>query len=123
MIIKPKAQQPGQIVQDGTYPATLTEVKRFTNAFGDRLGFMFRIDGGEFDGTVLMRTCTPQLTAKGKLADIVQGMTGTDITPQQLRTGIDLDHLTGKGCRILVIQSRGNNGNLYSNIERVFPAK
>lgn len=120
MIVKPKAQAQGKVVKDGTYKATVKEVKSFTNAFGERLGVVFQLDGGEYDGVELMRSCSPELTAKGKLAELIKGVIGRDITQEEYLKGFDLDALTGVSCQVLVLQSRGKNGNLYSNVERVF---
>ena len=40
LMVKPKEQN--AVVPDGTYPAKLTGIKQFQNAYGDRVG----LDGG-----------------------------------------------------------------------------
>lgn len=120
MIVKPKAVAQAQVVKDNTYPAKLIEVKTFVNSFGERLGFIFAIQGGQHNGVELMRSCSPQLSRQGKLAELLQGVLGRELTVQELEHGFDLESLIGSQCQILVLQTKSRNGQVYSNIERVF---
>ena len=104
VIAKPKAPKQAVAIPDGTYRAQLVEVKEFTNAFGDRLGFVFEIIEGHQAGLQIMRSTSPVLSGKGHLAQIITG----------------LERLVGTECNILAMQSKGKSGMIYSNIERVF---
>ena len=63
-----------------------------------------------------MRTTTPKLTAKSKLAELLSELTHQTITPT---TEIDLDELVGKECDVLVRNTKAKNGLTYSNVEHV----
>lgn len=122
MSIVVKAESPDtDLVEDGVYPAKLTAIKQFENAYGPRLGFEFTL-GGTAAGQTVMRSTTPKLTAKSKLADLIQGITGELLSPEEVYSGVDLETLIGKPCQVLVRQSRSKNGKVYSNIEQVFGA-
>jgi hypothetical protein len=62
------------------------------------------------------------LTKESKLAQVIEGVLGRDMTDTELRDGFDLDSLLGKQCSILVLQAKSKTGAVYSNVERVFPA-
>ena len=55
LVVKQKAAEPLAAVKDGTYRARLTKIKQFTNTYGERLGFEFTIEGGDFDGERVLR--------------------------------------------------------------------
>ena len=116
VIVSMKNQQ--QVVDDGIYPAKLTGVKEFDNAYGPRIGFEFTL-GGKAAGCVVMRSTTPQLTPKSKLADLIQGLTGKDVSDMG-DSEIDLQQMVGTQCQVLVRKSRSQNGKVYSNVEQVF---
>lgn len=120
VIAKPKAPKQAVAIPDGTYRAQLVEVKEFSNAFGDRLGFVFEIVSGHQAGIQIMRSTSPVLSGKGHLAQIITGLLGRELTLEEVSTGINLERLVGTECNILAMQSKGKSGMIYSNIERVF---
>lgn len=107
-------------IKDGTYRATVTNLKQFANTYGERVGFEFTIQGGQFDGAKVMRSTAPQLSKQSKLAEIIEGIMGRELTVKELQGGFDLDDLIDKECSILVLQSKSKTGAVYSNVERVF---
>jgi hypothetical protein len=109
-------------VKDGTYKAHLTNIKQFSNTYGQRIGFEFCIDGGEHDGDKVMRSTAPQLTKQSKLAEVIEGMMGRSLTDKEISKGFDLEELLGMECNILVLQSKSKTGVVYANVERVFKA-
>lgn len=121
IVVKAKGQesQEPELVEDGLYPAKLTDIKQFENAYGPRLGFEFTL-GGNGEGKTVMRSTTPNLTEKSKLADLIRGLTDTELGPTDMFGGFDLETLIGKDCQVLVRQSRSKNGKTYSNVEQVF---
>lgn len=120
IVVKPKAAQI-TLVKNGTYRAHLTAVRQFTNTYGERIGFEFTIHGGPHHGATVMRSTAPQLTARSKLADVLVGLLGRDLTEEELSQGVDLEELIGLECQILVLQQRNNRtGAVYSNVEQVF---
>lgn len=111
------------MVKDGSYPATLTGIKRFANSYGERIGFEFTLRGGKVDGNKVMRICSPALTLTSKLTDVVRGLLGRDLSTDEIHQGIDLEQFIGTECIVLVQQAHGKTGHWYCNVERVFPAQ
>ena len=118
--VKPKAATPAASIKDGTYRATVSNLKQFANTYGERIGFEFTIQGGQFDGERVMRSTAPQLSKQSKLAEVIEGILGRELTDKELLGGFDLDELIDKECNILVLQSKSKAGVTYSNVERVF---
>ena len=118
--VTPKAATPAISIKDGTYRATVSNLKQFANAYGERIGFEFTIQGGQFDGEKVARSTAPQLTKQSKLAEVIEGILGRDLTDKELQGGFDLEDLIHKECSILVLQSKSKTGAVYSNVERVF---
>jgi len=118
IVVRGEGQEPS-LVKDGVYPAKLTAVKQFENSYGPRLGFEFTL-AGDAQGQTVMRSTTPKLTAKSKLAELLRGLVGRDIDSLDMECGFDLETLVGTDCQVIVRQSQGKNGKLYSNVEGVF---
>ena len=118
--VTPKAATPAASIKDGTYQATVSNLKQFANTYGDRIGFEFTISGGQFDGEKVMRSTALQLTKQSKLAEVIEGVLGRGLTDKELQGGFDLEDLIDKECSILVLQSKSKTGAVYSNVERVF---
>ena len=118
IVLQAESQEP-DLVPDGVYPAKLTSVKEFHNSYGPRLGFEFTL-GGNGGGKTVMRSTAPKLTPKSKLADLLRGLMGRDIDQMDLACGFDVEELVGTDCQVLIRQSQGKNGKLYSNVEGVF---
>ncbi len=119
-LVKQQQATPEAKVKGGTYKAVLSSIKQFTNTYGLRVGFEFTVVGGQFDGETLMRSTAPQLTKQSKLAEVIAGMLGRDLTDKEIQGGFDLEDLLNRECNILVLQSKSKNGAVYSNVERVF---
>jgi hypothetical protein len=120
LVVKPKAATPAASVKDGTYRATLSNIKQFVNTYGERIGFEFTITSGPFEGQKVLRSTAPQLTRQSKLAEVIEGITGRELTDKELTGGFDLEELIDVTCNILVLQSKSKTGAVYSNVERVF---
>ncbi len=69
----------------------------------------------ECDGLSVMRSTTPNLTHKSKLAEILSGLGIKELTGS-----MDIEELIGAECQLLIMQSKGKNGQTYSNVEKVF---
>ncbi len=120
--VQPKVAAPAALIKDGTYRATLSNLKQFANTYGERVGFEFTIQGGQFDGQQVMRSTAPQLTKQSKLTEVIEGVLGRELNATELQGGFDLEELLGRECSILVLQSKTKSGTVYSNVERVFCA-
>jgi hypothetical protein len=60
MLLKPKSKETAAAVPDGTYKATLSKVTQFENAYGQRIGFEFTLQGKGVEGERVMRSTTPK---------------------------------------------------------------
>ena len=118
--VKPKAATQAALIKDGTYRATVSNLKQFANTYGERIGFEFTIQGGQFDGERVMRSTAPQLSKQSKLAEVIEGILGRELNAKELQGGFDLEELIDRECSILVLQSKSKTGAVYSNVERVF---
>ena len=118
--VTPKAATPAAVIKDGTYRATVSNLKQFANVYGERVGFEFTIKGGQFDGERVMRSTAPQLSKQSKLAEVIEGILGRELNAKELQGGFDLEELIDRECSILVLQSKSKTGAVYSNVERVF---
>ena len=120
ILVKPTAATLAASVKDGTYRATLSNIKQFVNTYGERIGFEFTITSGPFEGQKVLRSTAPQLTRQSKLAEVIEGLNGRELTDKELQGGFDLEELIDATCNILVLQSKSKTGAVYSNVERVF---
>ncbi len=121
VIVKGSKPTPASNIKDGTYAAAVTGIRQFSNTYGERIGFEFTITAGPYKGEKLMRSTAPQLTSKSKLAEVIQGVTGMELSAEVINEGFDLEELIDSACNILVINARSKNGAVYPNVERVFP--
>lgn len=120
IVVKPKAPSgAAELVPNDTYNAKLTEVWQFENTYGQRLGFEFTLGGKGVEGEKVMLSCSPNLSPKSKLAEVLRSLLGRDLTRDECQ-GIDIEELVGTECRVLVLQSQGKSGQLFSNVEQVF---
>jgi len=117
ILVKPSDTKVPDQVADGVHRAVLSNIKEFENAYGPRLGFEFTLQG---DGQVVMRSTGPNLTTKSKLAEILRGLLGRDLTDREVNQGFDIEALVGTECNVLLRQGRGKSGNTFSNVEQVF---
>ena len=115
-VVVKQTQNAADQIPDGIYKAKLSEVRQFSNHYGERIGFVFTVANGE----TVMRSTAPNFTPQSKLADVVQGLLGRQLRPDEYELGIDLSELVGNECQLLISQCRGKNGSVYSNVEKVF---
>ena len=85
IVVANRASAPVAALKDGTYKATLTNIKQFSNTYGQRIGFEFTVLGGPADGEKVMRSTAPQLTKQSKLAEVIEGMLGRDLTDKEIQ--------------------------------------
>ena len=119
-VVKHQQTAPVAQIKDGTYRATVSGIRQFSNTYGLRIGFEFTVKGGQFDGATVMRSTAPQLTKQSKLAQVIEGVLGRELTAKEIGAGFDLEELIDRECNILVLQSKSKAGAVYSNVERVF---
>ena len=85
------------LVPEGVYEAELVEVKEFSNAFGNRIGLVFKITTGQHEGVELMESATASTSPRGKLAELV-----------------------GQHCQIAVKHESNKVGKRYAAITQTF---
>lgn len=122
IVLRPRIKEEPDLVLDGSYQAQLTKINQFQNAYGDRIGFEFTLQDQAVAGLKVMRSTSTQLAASGKLADVLRGILGRELTATELSSGFDVESLLGMNCGVLVLQVTAKNGDTYSNVERVYPA-
>ena len=122
IVLKPKSKTEAVVVPDGSYKATLSKVTQFSNAYGLRVGFEFILHGKGVEGAAVMRSTNTELTSKSKLAEVLNGLLGRELSDAEIHKGYDIEQLVGKDCNVLVLNSKSKNGAIYSNIERIFQA-
>lgn len=121
-MLKPKAKEQAiDLVPDGSYTAELTKINQFKNSYGDRIGFEFTLRDKSVNGIKVMRSTSTQLSEVGKLADVLRGVLGRELSSDELSKGIDIESLIGTECQVLVLKAKSKNSVTYNNVERVFP--
>jgi hypothetical protein len=121
MLLKPKSKEAAAVVPDGTYKAALSKVTQFENSYGQRIGFEFTLMGNGVEGAKVMRSTSPNLSPSGNLCDVLRGLLGRDLTPEEFKAGVDVEELVGVMCNVLVLKAKSKSGAVYSNVERVYP--
>lgn len=101
------------LVREGSHPARLVDVQEFTNAFGVRVGLVFRLEGGEFDGVGLMESAAASGSPRGKLSELLRGVGGGH-TAEAARQAI------GRNCRVTVRHELTRQGKPYAAIAQTF---
>lgn len=99
------------LVPEGIYEAELVEVKDFSNAFGQRVGLVFKISSGQHEGVELMESATASASPRGKLAELMRGMGQSAGNPVEL---------VGQHCRIAVKHESNKVGKRYAAISQTF---
>jgi hypothetical protein len=103
-----------ELVPEGIHEAKLAGVRRFTNAFGDRVGLVFEITTGPHQGIELMEAAALKASPRGKLAELLRGMGGAD------GSLLKAHELVGKPCRIAVRHEATKAGAPYAAVARTF---
>jgi hypothetical protein len=67
-----------------------------------------------------MRSTNPILTAKSKLAEVLNGLLGRELTQDEINKGVDVEQMIGTECNVLVLNNKSKTGAIYSNVERIF---
>jgi len=95
MAIMVKAvSQVSDLVENGVYPAKLTSIRQFANAYGPRPGFDFTL-GGNGAGKTITRSTAPNFTKESKLAELIRALSEIEPSPIELSEGFDLEALVG----------------------------
>ena len=103
-----------ELVPEGVYAAALADVRRFTNAFGERVGLVFAIDGGLYHGIELMESAALKGSPRGKLSELLRGIGGTD------GSLLSAHDLVGQRCHIAVRHEATKTGKTYAAITQTF---
>ena len=104
-----------ELVPEGVYAAALVDVRRFTNAFGERVGLVFAIDGGLYHGIELMESAALKGSPRGKLSELLRGIGGSDGSSL-----LSAHELVGQRCHIAVRHETTKTGKTYAAITQTF---
>lgn len=102
------------LVPEGVYAAALVDVRRFTNAFGERVGLVFAIDGGPYHDIELMESAALKGSPRGKLSELLRGISGSD------GSLLSAHDLVGQRCHIAVRHEATKTGKTYAAITQTF---
>ena len=94
---------------EGIHEAELVGVEVFANTFGERVGLVFRLG----DGTELMQSAAPG-SPRGKLAELLRGLGGTEGTLDAARAAI------GRHCLVAIRHGVAKSGKTYAGIEKTY---
>ena len=108
-------EQNESLIENGTYQATLSNVFRFSNSFGQRIGFEFTLHGRNVEGRTVIRSTTTKLATKTKLGETVKALTRKNEPVLQ-----SLESLIGTRCIVLIVQQRTQQGKLFNSVDRTF---
>lgn len=103
-----------ELVPEGVYTAALVDVRRFTNAFSERVGLVFAIDGGLYHGIELMESAALKGSSRGKLSELLRGIGGAD------GSLLSAHELVGQRCHIAVRHEATKTGKTYAAITQTF---
>ena len=102
------------LVPEGIYEADLVDVRRFTNAFGERVGLVFEIATGSHKGVELMEAAALKASPRGKLAELLRGMGGVDCSL------LTAHELVGRRCQVAIRHEATKTGKSYAAIVQTF---
>ena len=108
------AKHDSVLVPEGIHNAELIDVQPFESTFGARVGLVFRLVGGEHNGIELMQSAAATSSPKGKLADLLHGLGGTNGLLDTARA------LIGKQCGIAIRHNTNKSGKAYAAITQTF---
>ena len=103
------------LVPEAVYEATLVDVRRFSNVFGERVGLVFKIASGPHLGIELMEAAALNGSPRGKLAELLQGLGGAD------GSLLTAHGLVGRQCLIDVRHEKSRTGKVYAAIVSTGP--
>ena len=109
----------GELIPSGLYEASLAKVHKYPSAWGDRIGFVFRITEGEYTGKLVTLSTATNLGRMSKLGQTLHGLLARELTDYEIRDGFDAQCLEGTECRILVDERTTRNGTPYATVGRI----
>lgn len=103
------------IVPQGVHDAKLIEVRQFSNSFGQRIGLVFEIVAGPYQGATVMESAAVKANPKSKLSELLRGMGAKDC---DLLAAHDM---IGHECKIAIRHEQNRSGKAYAAIVQTFP--
>jgi hypothetical protein len=113
--ILPKAE----VIPRGIYPARLVDIQKFSNAWGERLAFVFEVSGGEQAGKRVVSSTATALTKRSKLGQTVAALMGRELTDAEALYGCDPKRLIGTDCRVVLGMAATRAGKPYTTVENI----
>ena len=107
------------VIPRGVYPARLFDVRRFTNAWGDRLAFMYEITEGEQAGKRVIQSTATALSKRSKLGQTVATLLGRELTDNEALYGYDPRGLIGTECKLVLGLAATRAGKPYTTVENI----
>jgi len=114
-----KALPAGDLIPAGLYGACLVEVQNYDSAWGERVGFVFRITEGEHTGKRVTLSTATNLSRMSKLGQTIRGLLARELADYEIRSGFDPQCLEGTECRILVDEHKTRSGTPYATVDRI----
>lgn len=102
-----------QVLDTGTYAATVASIVTTTGQFGEQLQWDFKLE----DGSMQRAWCSMSLTPKSKLFLWTKALLGE--VPDELET----DKLLGMPCRLAIIAKTKEDGTEFNKVDGILAPK
>lgn len=107
------------LVPPGLYPAKLSRVQLFSNAWGERVAFVFVITGQEQAGKVVIHSTSTNLSRLSKLGVTLSGLLGRKLAAYELEGGFDPAALEGASCRLVLGRATTRSGTPFTKVDSI----
>ena len=108
-----------EVIPRGIYSARLADVRRFTNSWGERLGFIFEVIEGEQAGKWVIQSTGTVMSRRSKQGQTVAALMGRDLTDDEALYGCDPRRLIGTECQLVLGLAATRAGKPYTTVENI----
>lgn len=106
-------KQEFQVLDTGTYTATVATIEKTEGQYGDQLQWDFRLE----DGSMQRAWCSMSLTPKSKLFAWARALLG------EVPDTLDTDDLIGLPCRLSILLKTRDDGSETNKVDAVLAPK
>jgi len=107
------------LIPRGVYAAQVDEVRPFSNAWGDRIAFVFQITDGEHSGKRVILSASTTLSQRSRLGQTVAALLGRELAEAEIEGDYDPCGLHGIACNLVLGQAATKAGKPYTTVENI----